>query len=164
VVILVSDIRNYTSMSETLPVHDFSRHVSDWFREASGLIERHGGIIDKFIGDAVMAYLAVPGGSEGEDETNSALQTYAQINALAEVFSQRLQQKFPGQQFRVGVGLNLGWAVYGNVGTGSHQSFTIVGDCVNVAFRLEALCKDRKCPVIVSRAVADRAEPRFSFQ
>src|SRR5262249_45717645 len=54
VVVLVADIRNYTGMSEALPGSDFSQLVASWFREGSEIIERHGGMIDKFIGDAIM--------------------------------------------------------------------------------------------------------------
>lgn len=163
VIILVSDIRNYTGMSEKLPAQNFSNLVSEWFRESTAMIEKHGGVIDKFIGDAVMSYWNIKNSTNPSKEANSALDTATEMIAVAETFSRRLEAEFEGHTFRVGIGINMGDAIFGNVGTSSNQSFTIVGDCVNVAFRLETVSKEKKQPVIVSRNVCDIAESRFSF-
>lgn len=164
VIVLVSDIRNYTGMSEHLPPHEFSILVSDWFKESAAIIEKHGGVIDKFIGDAVMCYWSIKESGEPRREANAALSAAQETIATAENFSRRLEGMFQGYSFRVGIGINMGDAIFGNVGTSSNQSFTIVGDCVNVAFRLESVSKEFKRPVIVSRNVAELAEPRFSFE
>ena len=163
IVVLVSDIRNYTGISERLPAHDLSRFMADWFREGSALIERHGGIVDKFIGDSLMAYWTVPNPGAPADEVNAALRAARDYLALSAAFAQRLAAQFPGQAFRIGVGLNMGSAVLGNVGGGEHPSFTVVGDSVNVAFRLEALTKERGCSVVLSRNMAEHAASEFRF-
>ncbi len=62
------------------------------------------------------------------------------------------------------MGLNVGDAMLGNVGTGENQSFTVVGDSVNVAFRLESLTKEKSAPVVVSRSVVDAADREFRFR
>ncbi len=164
VVVLVADIRNYTSMSEVLPGRGFSRIVSDWFRQASEIIEKHGGTIDKFIGDAVMAYWVSASRSDPSNEVNAALRTALGLIDRATSFSARLGAEFPGHSFRIGVGLNVGDAMLGNVGTGENQSFTVVGDSVNVAFRLESLTKEKSTPVVVSRSIVDAADRGFGFQ
>jgi adenylate cyclase len=164
VVVLVADIRNYTGMSEALPNREFSRLISEWFRESSDIIERHGGIIDKFIGDAVMAYWVASSKTEPGKEVNESLRTARALIERANLFSTRVSSQFPGNTFRIGVGLNMGDAMLGNVGTGENQSFTIVGDSVNVAFRLEALTKEKSSPVVASHSITSAADPEFQFR
>ena len=163
IVVLVADIRNYTSMSEVLPNREFSRIVSEWFREASDIIENNDGTIDKFIGDAVMTYWVSTTRSDCSNEVNAALRTTRGLIDKAATFSTRLAAEFPGYSFRIGVGLNSGEAMLGNVGTGENQSFTVVGDSVNVAFRLESLTKEKTSPVIVSRSIVEAADREFQF-
>ncbi|MBI3735474.1 FHA domain-containing protein [Candidatus Sumerlaeota bacterium] len=164
VVVFVADIRNYTSMSEVLPTREFSRLIADWFREISEIIENHGGTIDKFIGDAVMAYWVAKDPKNPGGEVNAALRTAKDMIDRADVFSKRLSGQFPGHAFQIGIGLNMGDAIFGNVGTGEIQSFTVVGDSVNVAFRLESLSKEKGCVVIASRGVTECALPEFRFR
>jgi len=164
VVILVADIRNYTSMSEALPGREFSHLVSQWFKECSEIIESASGTIDKFIGDAVMAYWVARTESDLALQAVRALETAQRLLGMAQTFSGRLAGLFPGYRFAVGIGLNAGEAVLGNVGTGEKQSFTVVGDCVNVAFRLEGLTKEKGRPVVVSSRVAELAAGRFQFE
>lgn len=164
IVVLVADIRNYTSMSEVLPNREFSRLVSEWFREASDIIEGDNGTIDKFIGDAVMAYWVGVNKADSSREINAALHTTRGLLERAAKFATRLETEFPGHTFRIGVGLNAGDAMLGNVGTGENQSFTVVGDSVNVAFRLESLTKEKGVPVVVSRSVVDSADAGFQFR
>lgn len=162
-VILVADIRNYTRMSEVLPARDFSLVITDWFKGSSDAIEARGGTVDKFIGDAVMAYWLVRERDRPGPEVDEALRAARDLIASAAAFEQRLSARFSGQAFRIGIGVNLGEAVVGNVGGGAHQSFTIVGDSVNVAFRLESLTKEKGCPVVVSHRVTAHASPEFRF-
>ena len=163
ILVLVSDIRNYTGMSEALPAQELSSLVSDWFRDASKIIEDNGGTIDKFIGDAVMAYwiLANP---QSRTEANSALRASKEMIKLSEHYSEKVEEKFPGHTFRVGIGLNVGDGILGNVGAGVTPSITVVGDSVNIAFRIEALTKEKGHSIIASRAVADCAESEFQFK
>jgi len=164
VVVLVCDIRNYTSMSESLSGEDFTQFISEWFRQASEVIENHEGTIDKFIGDAVMAYWVVRNRGEPAGIINEALRATSDLIDLATAFSRRLGVKFEGHEFRIGVALNMGQAVFGNIGTSEIQSFTIVGDSVNVTFRLESLTKEKGRSVIVSATIAENAGPQFAFE
>jgi adenylate cyclase len=164
VIVLVADIRNYTGMSEVLPSNECSQLVSRWFREASEIIVNHGGMIDKFIGDAIMAWWKVDSKTDPSKEVNQALQTSTKLLACAAGFSTELSRQFPEHTFRIGIGLNLGDALVGNVGTGENQSFTLVGDSVNVAFRLESLTKERSVPVIVGQGIREHAGAEYNFQ
>jgi adenylate cyclase len=163
VVVLVADIRNYTGMSEVLPASDLLQLVSDWFREATDIIQSHTGMIDKFIGDAIMACWVAASKSGTSNEVNQALQAAIKLIGLAGNFSTRLSAQFPGHTFRIGIGLNIGDAMLANVGTGENQSFTVVGDSVNIAFRLEALTKEKQAPVIVSKDITESAASEYQF-
>jgi class 3 adenylate cyclase len=164
VIVLVADIRNYTTMSEVLPSVEFSRTISDWFRKASDIIEKNGGMVDKFIGDAVMAFWVVAARSDPGRETDAALDSAQDLIACAEAFSREFSIHFPGYLFRIGVGLNMGEALLGNVGTGKNQSFTVVGDSVNVAFRLEALSKEKGAAIIVGCSIMEHARKTYDFE
>jgi adenylate cyclase len=78
--------------------------------------------------------------------------------AQAGAFSGRHTGELSGHAFRIGIGLNMGPAMMGNIGTNENPSFTILGDSVNVAFRLEAVSKEKGAPVIVGRSMAEWAE------
>lgn len=163
VAVLVTDIRNYTSMSESLPADKFSAFVKAWFRECTEIIESQGGIIDKFIGDAVLCFWRVESDVNPGPEIQKVLKTARALIESSKQFSVRLSSLFPGHQFRIGAGINMGVAMMGNVGTAENQSITIVGDSVNVAFRLEALTKQKQTSVIVSSHVVEWAGPDYKF-
>ncbi len=164
VVVLVSDVRNYTTMSEALPNREFSELMTQWFRETTTIIDTNGGTVDKFIGDSVMAYWIAGSKSDPASEVNAALHVAQTFIQSARLFSARISSQFPGYEFDVGVGLNVGSATLCNVGTGEHQSFTAVGDTVNVAFRLEPLSKTMGHHVIVSGEISACASRKYKFQ
>jgi adenylate cyclase len=164
VVVLVSDIRNYTPMSEILPREQFSQFIKDWFGSCTEIIEGNGGSIDKFLGDAVLSYWIVSNSENAQKEIHAALNAARSLISKAGVFSARLSGDCPGYTFRVGGWVSMGSALLGNLGDREHQSFTIVGDSVNLAFRLESLTKEKGTPVIVGRNIADAAGQDFQFR
>lgn len=164
VIVLVSDIRNYTGMSERLETNAFSALISDWFRDAGERIQAHGGTIDKFIGDAVMAYWIVRNPENPREQVAQALTTAKETIALAAQYCERIGRDFPGNRFAVGIGINSGIAIIGNVGASVKQDFTVVGDTVNVAFRLERLSKEKGEAVILSGDVVEYASKWFKFK
>ncbi len=161
IVVLVADVRAYTTMSEALPCDQVSQLMNRWFGETTEIIDANGGTVDKFIGDAVMAYWVAGDKLSPAKEVNLALKTAREMVRRARSFSGRISGQFPGHAFGIGVGLNLGNATLCNVGTPDHQSFTVVGDTVNVAFRLEPLTKANGCNVIVSKALGDWASKEY---
>jgi adenylate cyclase len=162
-VVLVTDIRNYTSMSEVLPAEKFSAFIKAWFRESTRIIESQGGIIDKFIGDAVLCFWRVDVIENPAHEIKMALETVRALMAAAKQFSVQLSALFPGHTFRIGAGINMGIATMGNVGNAENQSITILGDSVNVAFRLEALTKQMHVDVIAGANVVRWAGGEYKF-
>jgi adenylate cyclase len=163
VVVLISDVRNYTTMSEAFPTREFSEIITQWFRETTEIVKVNMGTVDKFIGDAVMAYWVAKVKADPEPEVNAALNAARTFVSGAQAFSDRHSSRFPGFCFEVGVGLTLGPAMLCNVGNSEHQSFTAVGDTVNVAFRLEPFSKTKGYPIIVSGELAAIASNRYRF-
>jgi class 3 adenylate cyclase len=147
--VLVCDIRDFTRIGELLAPDVLSRFLGSWFREVSEAILSRGGVVDKFIGDAVMAYWPVeatnPPGAAG-----SAIEAALALHHLARTV------EVPGHPeflFQIGVGINQGLVSCGNVGVQSGRDLTIMGDAVTLAFRLESVCKIKKTPIVVGAEV-----------
>jgi class 3 adenylate cyclase len=158
-VILVCDIRRFTRIGELLLPDELSRFLGSWFRQASDEITSRGGIVDKFIGDAVMAYWPVDL-QKPDEAADSAVAAAAAIHALARTV------EVPGRpdfKFGVGVGLNLGLVSSGNIGTQSQRDTTIMGDAVTLAFRLESVCKVKGMPIVAGAEIAKMLASRHTF-
>ncbi|MFZ5950551.1 MAG: adenylate/guanylate cyclase domain-containing protein [Candidatus Rifleibacteriota bacterium] len=145
--ILFSDIRNFTSMSEKMSPEEVVSMLNVYFSYITEPIMQNRGVINKFIGDAVMAIFTPHLGSENhvEDAINAAL---GMRQRLAELNSSD-QLKFP---VKFGVGLNTGALVAGNIGTEKRFEYTVIGDTVNVASRMESLSKEVGNDIILSEA------------
>lgn len=148
--ILFSDIRNFTSMSESMSPEEVVSMLNTYFAFITSPIMENHGVINKFIGDAVMAVFTPHLGSENhvEDAIKSALgmrQRLAELNG-----SGRL--KLPVQ---FGVGLNTGPLIAGNIGTEKRFEYTVIGDTVNVASRMESLSRTVGHDIIVSETTAE---------
>ncbi len=162
--ILVVDIRNYTGLSEKIPAEALSRIVGRWFHEVEGIIDRNNGSIDKFIGDAVMAFWLKARTEGNNQHAVGPVRAAIEMVKLAESFHQQILASHPNLGFHVGCGVNCGQAILGNVGVDSRRDFTAVGDCVNVAFRLESLCKQLNHPIVVSEEIRHVAGDAFVFE
>ena len=164
IAILVVDIRGFTHLSETIPTADLARFIGSWFRDLSQAIERRGGTIDKFIGDAVMAYWVKAPDATTPSFVIAPLLVAQELLQLAETFHTKLVQEYPTEQFRIGCGIHTGQASFGNVGNVAGRDFTAMGDCVNVTFRIEALCREKARAILVSHAVKELAGSAFQFE
>lgn len=153
VTILICDIHDFTRLSEIIGDKGISNLLQHWTSKVADLVRKHDGIIDKFIGDAVMALWA--GGEDLQHSIYQALTTALEIDAL----TQRLGKEIPNIPWplRTGAALNTGEARMGNLGVDGQRDFTVVGDVVNVAFRLEEkTSKDAKLDVIMGPETASR--------
>jgi adenylate cyclase len=141
--LLVCDIRGFSAMAEHLAPPALAQTLGSWFREASALIHARGGIIDKFIGDAVLAYWA------GID--TAGLDCEAASNCASELTHLASRHSWPnGEALRVGVALHAGAVNCGNVGVDAQRDATIIGDAVNTVFRLESVMKELNQRVLAS--------------
>jgi adenylate cyclase len=158
-VILVCDIRNFTRIGELLPPDQLSKFLGSWFRQISEIIISRGGIVDKFIGDAVMAYWPLDPKNPVCAQENAVI-TAVKIHELARTIQVPDHPDFP---FRVGVGINQGLVSSGNIGMQSQRDTTIMGDAVTLAFRLENACKLTKMPIVVGADISQGLGGKFQF-
>ena len=160
VTILFSDIRNFTSLSEKLSAEEVVELLNAYFSKVCDIILAHGGMIDKFIGDAVMAVFGAP--LADPRHARQALASALGMVGASQEFEGWMRKRFPrlgDWQFRIGVGLHSGPAVVGNIGSRQRLDFTVIGDTVNTASRLEGFTKEMGCPVVASQSVVDMAGP-----
>ncbi|MEN9361492.1 MAG: hypothetical protein RL095_3027 [Verrucomicrobiota bacterium] len=141
VVVLVSDIRGFTALSESIPIDLLTKVMSYWFQAVQETVERNGGVVDKFIGDCVLAKWEVE--RNDASAATAALRTALQLDVLTRGLSQRFPELT--RELHIGVGLNKGDAA---VGIGADN--TILGDVVNTAFRLESSTKDLGCDLVMN--------------
>jgi class 3 adenylate cyclase len=152
VTVLFSDVRGYTTLTEGLGAEQVVEILNEWFAEATRAIRRHGGVVDKFIGDAVMALFGVPEPRDdaAADAVRAALEMRDALAAL------NMRNKALGRrEFRIGIGVDRGEAVVGFIGSHLRQSYTAIGDTVNTASRLESATKEHRCDVLISGAVEE---------
>ena len=143
VALLVCDIRGFSSMSEKTESGKLAQVLGAWFRETGNLVTRSGGTIDKFIGDAMLAYWGTTG--VPTDDCRAAFEIACQMHDLA------AGRTWPnGGPFQIAVALHYGKVTCSNVGLAAERDATIIGDAVNTVFRLEAVSKELKQPLIVS--------------
>ncbi|MCS7031828.1 MAG: adenylate/guanylate cyclase domain-containing protein [Gloeomargarita sp. SKYG116] len=133
--VLVVDIREYSLLARQLDEALLAQAIGSWFRQVGEIIQRFGSRVDKYIGDAVMAVWIH--GAQGPSQ-NDMLRLLRTVWAIDKTTANlHYQHPLPGP-LRVGVGLNTGYAMVGNSGSGERPEYTAIGDTVNLAFRLEA--------------------------
>lgn len=138
--ILFSDIRNFTSISEKKTSKEIVTFLNEYFDSMVDAVMENEGTIDKFIGDAVMAFWGAPVKKDNHAELAilGALDMVSNLEKLKEKWKQE-DETFP--EINIGIGINTGQATVGNVGSSKLQNYTIIGDSVNLASRLEGLNK-----------------------
>lgn len=148
VTVLFSDIRGFTSLSETMNPDDMARLLTEYFTEMVDCVFQHGGTLDKFIGDAVMAQWGAPLG-EPEDADNALAAAVEMMKALEKLNERWRVDRRP--EVQMGIGINTGEAFAGNIGSERRLEYTVIGDVVNTASRLCGVAKAKE--VLVSESV-----------
>jgi adenylate cyclase len=159
VCIMFSDIRGFTTRSEKMSPERVIRLLNRYFDEMTAAVHTHGGTVDKFIGDGMMAFFGAP--KPLTNPCRPALDAARDMLARLATLNSRLEAEgiVP---IRIGIGLCVGEAVIGHVGSESRHEYTAIGDVVNVASRLEGLTKELGYPVVCAAPVA-QALPDESF-
>jgi adenylate cyclase len=161
--IFYSDIRGFTAMSETMSPEEIYAQLNEYFEEMCAIIFQYGGYVDKFIGDCVMAVFSAPYQTP-DDTANAVRAAVAQQKKIAELAEKwQAEGKRP---FTVGMGINTGDVVMGNLGASSRMNYTVIGDNVNLAARLynvakagEIIISDYTYQEVKDFVVADELEP-----
>jgi adenylate cyclase len=160
VTVLFSDIRNFTTLSEQLTAHEVVEMLNAYFTRVCEPILAQGGTVDKYIGDAVMAVFGSP--VQYPDHARRALRAALGMAKAASEFKQWMAARFPAKalpEFAIGIGLNTGEAVIGDIGTPRRKEFTAIGDAVNAASRLENATKDLQCVILAGESTVQAAGP-----
>ncbi len=144
--ILFSDIRQFTNLSETLGAAGIVEMLNEYFSFMEDILKSNGGVIDKYIGDAIMALFGVPA-KLGKDADRAVKSGQDMISALELLNSGRKRQGKPS--IAVGVGISTGPVIAGNIGSPTRMNYTVIGDTVNLASRIESLTKQYGAELLI---------------
>ncbi len=147
ITVLFSDVRSFTTITEALGAQGTVQMLNDYFTIMVDCITREGGMLDKFIGDAIMAGFGIP--VAHEDDEDRAVR--AAIAMIVELWEWNVEREARGEDpIDHGVGLNTGMVVSGNIGSPKRMDYTMIGDGVNLAARLESACKQYSARLLIS--------------
>ncbi|XDD44301.1 adenylate/guanylate cyclase domain-containing protein [Leptospira sp. WS60.C2] len=153
VTVLFSDIRGFTQFSELLDPEELSIFLTEFRKRMVRVIFQNKGSLDKFIGDAVMVTFGTPLPSEipGEDSINAVNAAKAMLDEL-QLWNQERKEK--GQvEIKIGIGIHSGEVFCGSIGSEERMEYTVIGDTVNTASRIESACKEIGSPLLISEVV-----------
>ena len=162
ITVLFSDIRSFTTMTESADPQALVAQLNEYFNDMVGLVFAHHGTLDKFIGDAVMASWGGINRSDGSAETDArrAVTTALEMRtALARLNAGWKTRGLP--EFAVGFGVNHGTAIFGNLGCEAKKEVTVLGDAVNLGARLESLTKEYGLDLCLGESMAPLVRAAF---
>ncbi|MBC8021031.1 MAG: adenylate/guanylate cyclase domain-containing protein [Methyloceanibacter sp.] len=163
--LLFSDVRGFTTISEGLDAEELTRFLNSLFTPLSNIILEEQGTIDKFMGDAVMAFWNAPldDNAHPSHACNAALRMMGEMERLNALWKDEAEAKSrPFKPVRLGIGLNTGICCVGNLGSETRFDYSVIGDNVNVASRLEGQSKTYDVGTVVGQSTTARA-PDFAF-
>lgn len=134
VVVFFSDIRGFTPMSEKMLPDEIATLLTEYFTEMVEIVFEHGGTLDKFMGDAIMALWGAP--IDHDDDADRAMRAAIEMMTTLEKLNAKWQEDGREQQVKIGIGINFGEVFAGNIGSDRRLEYTVIGDAVNVASRL----------------------------
>ena len=149
---MFSDIRNFTTISEKLSPEEVVEFLNHYYSQVCDLVISNKGIVDKFIGDAVMVIFGAP--LPTPDHRQRCLRTALAMLETAIEFKGWLNKRFPDRdipEFQIGIGIHTGKALVGNIGSKQRMEYTAIGDTINIASRLEGLCKKLGWTIVASQ-------------
>jgi adenylate cyclase len=159
--VLFSDIRGFTTVSESAEPETIVHLLNEYLTAMVAIVFRHHGTVDKFVGDAVMALFGAP----LDDPQHADHAADAALDMLAEL--QRLNMRWAAEgrpQLDIGIGINTGPMIAGNIGSDQIMSYTVIGDAVNLGARLESLNKEYATRIIISEATRERLTGPFHLR
>jgi adenylate cyclase len=152
--VMFADIRDFTAIAERLEPRELVKLLNDVFTPLTEVVHRHGGTIDKYIGDALMAFWGAPL-RDPEHAQRAVLAAVEMQAALARLRGDLARRGGPAVE--MGIGLNTGTMSVGNMGSRYRVAYTVVGDPVNLAARVQALTREIRADVLVTEAVREHA-------
>ncbi len=154
VTMMFVDIRKFSVLAESHTPEEVVKVLNDYFRVATEVIFKHKGTLDKFIGDALMALFGAP--LTNPDDADRALRAAVEMMSRLEELNRGLDEPL-----QIGIGLNTASVIAGNVGTEQRMDYTVIGDGVNIAARLEKLSKKYETKIILSENTYNQLSEKF---
>lgn len=161
VAILICDIRNFTTISEANEPENVVSFLNGYFTRMVEVIKKHGGTIDKFIGDAIMALFGAP--VSYTDNAERALNAALEMTELLPQIDYSLIKIPDGLTFDIGTGIHYGEVIVGSIGCEDKSDYTVIGDSANLTSRLEGLTKIYGSKIIISKAVRDELKGDYNL-
>jgi len=161
ITVLFADIRGFTAMAETMAPEEVVQLLGEFFDRMVEVSMRHQGTIDKFLGDGMMVIFGAPLDDAYQEQhaVTAACEMQKELHALCAKW-----QAEGRATLKMGVGVNSGAAIVGNIGTAEHMEYTAIGDTVNLAARLESATKDLGLEIIVSEHTYSAVRPLFRWK
>jgi adenylate cyclase len=159
--ILFSDIRKFTTLTEELGAQGTVSLLNEYFTIMVDCIQKEGGMLDKFIGDAIMAAFGTP--VAHEDDADRAVR--AAISMIRALNAWNVKRAEEGKKpVHMGIGINTDMIVSGNIGSPKRMDYTLIGDGVNLASRLESLCKEYHASILISENTYNRLRGTYRIR
>jgi class 3 adenylate cyclase/HAMP domain-containing protein len=150
--VLFSDIRSFTTMSESMAPEELVNSLNRYFSGQVDIIMNRNGIVDKYIGDAIMAFWGAPV-KHDDDALQSVLSGLDMLDGV-KVFNEH-QRALGKPEFHIGIGINYGVVTVGNIGSERKMDYTVIGDMVNLASRMEGLTKTYHTEILISESLKE---------
>ena len=161
ITIFFSDIRGFTQVSEQLKAKELIEYLNAYMEPMSSIIIKNQGTIDKFIGDAIMAYWNAP--LDVENHADIAVKaSLEQLEALNELNRKFEKDKLP--TIDIGIGLNSGEVIVGEMGSSLRSDYTVIGDAINLGSRVESLCKYYGSKLNITNFTKDKLKEKYIFR
>jgi adenylate cyclase len=159
--VLFSDLRGFTTITEKGNPEELVRQLNEYFTKMVEIVFRNGGTVDKFVGDMVMALFSAP--VDDVHHADAAVTTAVEmVQELGE-----LNRRWAAEErtrFDIGIGINSGDMIAGNIGSSAIMSYTVIGDNVNLGARLESLNKEYRTRIIISEATRSRLARTYDLR
>lgn len=161
ITVLFSDIRGFTRIAEQFSPEEVVKLLNEYFKVMLEVIFKHNGMLDKLVGDGIMAEFGAPI-DDPEQEKNAVLTAIEMVEKLKSLNEKWRAEGKP--TIDIGVGVHTGEAIVGSVGTEERMEYTAIGDTVNIASRLQVISKEKKLPIIISESTYKPIKHQFSFE
>ena len=152
---LFTDVRGFTSLSESLEPEEVTYIMNKALTAQQTAVQKHGGMVDKYIGDAMMAIFNAP--LDLQDHENKAIDCALDIQKNMITLNVELEEKGI-KPVAIGIGINTGYAVIGNMGSEQRFDYTAIGDAVNTAARLESATKEQQVDILIGESTAGKSK------
>jgi len=161
ITVLFCDIRGFTPMSEEMTPKEVVSFLNDYYSIMTDVIRRHNGTVAQFVGDEIFAAFGAPIATENNEQnaTFCALEMMEKLSELNSNYQQKLNR-----EIKMGIGINAGEVVAGNLGSEERIDYSMTGDTVNTGKRIETITKEMPNTVLISQTVYEKVKDLFSFK